>query len=542
MTEISNNFSEGGFAPYLSKYGLHSEPFSNDIHDEFFLLDVQRSQRLNMLYHLAQNSELLLVVTGKHGSGKTTLLQHFIDMGDDTWRSCVVDANSMMNPEQLLIQIAEGFGLPQDSVTFDSGIEMLKKRLIDMRRSELVSMLIIDDAHELPAASLTMLMKLSELSDENEGLLRIVLFSEPQLIDVLNASSLKDVRYRITHTLEMPILSEQETIKYIEHRLAVAGLKDDATVFSKAQLKKIHRLSSGLPGKINAHAHEMLTGNQAMSYTSNLRPQRLRSAITVLIILGLTIGITWFFTRDALHKLTDHLAQPTNTSPDAITSAQQPIAPLPLMPVKPLTPPPAMVSDETTAKTRIEPGITKNLAAETAAIRKPVNAYALRQPDIQTKPITKIDKPEPVSTPVITSAPEPEKPVEIKPAPAAKTSTHTETVIASETPATTKTVTPLPAKPVVQDWYSRQNPKHFTLQVMGSHERRSILRVMRAHKLSADNAAVLQTQLNGKDWFILVYGNFTSRDSARAAVSSLPKGLQLTKPWPRQISDIKQVK
>ncbi|NNG14309.1 MAG: ATP-binding protein, partial [Gammaproteobacteria bacterium] len=177
MTEVSHHTTSKGLSPSLSNLGLHTDPFSREIQDEFFMLDAQRSQHINMLYHLAQNSELLLVVTGEPGSGKTSLLQHFIDMGDDTWRSCVVDANSMMNPEQLLIQIAEGFGLPQDSVNFDNGIEMLKRRLVDMKRSELISILIIDDAHELPAASLTMLMKLSELSDENEGLLRIILFS-----------------------------------------------------------------------------------------------------------------------------------------------------------------------------------------------------------------------------------------------------------------------------------------------------------------------------------------------------------------------------
>ena len=85
MTETSTNNTSNGLAPYLSMLGLHTEPFSSDTQDEFFFLDPQRTQRLNMLYHLAQNSELLLVVTGEKGSGKTSLLQHFIDMGDDAF-------------------------------------------------------------------------------------------------------------------------------------------------------------------------------------------------------------------------------------------------------------------------------------------------------------------------------------------------------------------------------------------------------------------------------------------------------------------------
>ena len=500
MTEVSNHYTNSGLAPYLSKLGLHTDPFSKEIHDEFFMLDAQRSQRINMLYHLAQNSELLLVVTGESGSGKTSLLQHFIDMGDDAWRSCVVDANSMMNPEQLLIQIAEGFGLPQDSVNFDSGIEMLKRRLLDMKRSELISILIIDDAHELPAASLTMLMKLSELSDENEGLLRIVLFSEPQLVEILNASSLKDVRYRVTHTLEMPVLNEQETINYIQHRLIVAGLKD-TTAFTKAQLKRVYRLSGGIPGKINLYAHEILLGNQAKSSvkTNAGSSNSLRSAISMLIILVIILGITWFFTRDALHKLSQHPSEPSNTKHDAITKAQQTTKPLPLMPAKPITPPAKVSVDNTHVIT--DNGTTEN--NKTVALKKPT----------EIKPETKVE----------TRAIAPAKP------------------LVKKTTAS-KTITSVIAKPVAHSWIERQNPRHFTLQIMGSHERASISKVSHAHKLSTNKAAVLHTRLNNKDWFILVYGSYSTREKARASVASLPKGLQITKPWPRQIGDIKLVK
>ena len=73
---------------------------------------------------------------------------------------------------------------------------------------------------------------------------------------------------------------------------------------------------------------------------------------------------------------------------------------------------------------------------------------------------------------------------------------------------------------------------------MGSHERRSINLVMNSHRLSPEQAAVLHTQLNNKDWYILVYGSYSTREKARAAIGSLPKGLQLTKPWPRLINDI----
>lgn len=562
MTETSISNTSSGLAPYLSKLGLHTEPFSPDIQDEFFFLDPQRSQRLNMLYHLAQNSELLLVVTGEKGSGKTSLLQHFIDMGDDAWRSCVVDANSMMNPEQLLIQIAEGFGLPQDSVTFGTGIEMLKKRLVDMKRSELVSILIVDDAHELPAASLTMLMKLSELSDGNEGLLRIVLFSEPQLIEILDSAALKDVRYRVTHSLEIPALTEQETINYLTHRLAVAGLKD-GVAFSKSELKKIYRLSAGVPGKINLHAHEILLGHQPQMKKPRATgaSRRVRSSLSVLLILSLTIGITWFFSRDALHKLSQHLAEPANITHDAVTNAQETTKALPLMPATPVSPA-AQIDTAESPVINAPASIANDVPAKDVTEGHAVNAYALRQPDIQTRPITSIEKPLPLPAQTITTATVPEQQA---PVPSASDIPHTDNKVATTsvpvepksaakpeakpvaTTTPVKTINAEPATAVVTksssaDWLASQNPRHFTLQIMGSHERASISRVLRAHKLEPGKAGIIHTRLNNKDWFILVYGSYSSRDKARAAVSTLPKGLQITKPWPRLIGDIKQVK
>lgn len=564
MTETSNHNTSNGLAPYLNHLGLHTEPFSPDIQDEFFFLDPQRTQRLNMLYHLAQNSELLLVVTGEKGSGKTSLLQHFIDMGDDAWRSCVVDANSMMNPEQLLIQIAEGFGLPQDSVNFGTGIEMLKKRLVDMKRSELVSILIVDDAHELPAASLTMLMKLSELSDGNEGLLRIVLFSEPQLLEILDSAALKDVRYRVTHSLEIPALSEQDTVSYIAHRLAVAGLKD-GTAFSRSELKKIYRLSAGVPGKINLHAHEILLGNQPQTKkpVATDKSRRLRSSLSVLLILTLTIGITWFFTRDALHKLSQHLTTPDNTGYDAITNGRETTRALPLMPAKPISPTAEVNTDKTPAENN-PASVTDDVSEKNTDVTEShaVNAYALRQEDIQSRPITNIDIPLPAQAISSTAEITPEQQT---PEPAESRTSMSDTTIATASapsepkseekpeakpapitpPAKTvsnKPVTATVAKSTSGDWLASQNPRYFTLQIMGSHENASISKVARAHKLEPDKTGIIHTTLNNKDWFILVYGSYKTRDQARAAVATLPKGLQITKPWPRLIGDIKQVK
>ena len=515
---------------FLEQTGLLHEPFENQPQEEFFLLDNSRAQRLNMLYHLAQNSELLLLVTGSRGSGKSSLLNRFLDMDTDNWRHCCIHANTMMNPDELLIEIAEGFGLPQDSVNFGNVFDVLPKRLTEMKISELMPVLIIDDAHELPAASLAVIMKLSELSENNERLLRIVLFSEPQITEQLNSPELKEVRHRITHTLDMPLLSEQETIEYITHRLAVAGHHGDLP-FTASQLKKIHKLSNGLPGLVNIHAREMLLGVDSSVPEQKIEPStdRMRSTVLLVSILGITGVVTWYVTQDMFKSIDGHEVREVLP----IETRQ----PLPLLPPsKELAPATvATVGPEAKEEPQSETEPAEAPVKPTPAGSNQINPFALPAP---APTVTKAKVSTPITKPVTLETPE-QAPMpvadEIK-----KPDSADKKVVAVQAKATPPIVDTSKTKPAVKDWLSQQNPAHFTLQIMGSRKRTAVALVQRAHKIDK-NSAIVRTSLKGSDWFILVYNNYPTKKAARAATSKLPRALQLTRPWPRKVKDIQSL-
>ena len=544
---------------YLQQLQLTQEPFAQDTNSnqaDFFLLDTERAQRLNMLYHMSQNSELLLVVTGIEGSGKTSLLHRFIEMRTENWRQCIISANTMTNPDQLLIEIAEGFGLPQDTVNFGTGLEMLQKRLTEMKLSELMPILIIDDAHELPTASLAILLKLSELADENERLLRIVLFGEPNIMEMFEVPELQEVRHRITHTLTMPKLTEQQSIDYIQHRLSVAGLTG-SNPFSQGQMKRIHRQANGIPGLINKFAQEFLLGttvtqhqNESISLTT-----RLRSLASVFVILGVAGLATWYLSGDVISSLSE--TQPTKTpqfetrdlpllppnnsvakkdkEPSADTESTKPVVTAAaanntdkiISPIsKPVAPAPSPEIPNDKTEAVVSPTTNPELVKKPITEEKPSIATTPK-PTVKPKADTKhTTAAKPIAEPVDVKKPIPEKPA-TKPVIAKKPIT--------KKPAT-KTVTP-----VKKDWLAQQNKNHFTLQLMGSSTRNSLSLVQRAHKIGSQSA-IIRTNLKGKDWYILVYKSYPSKQQARNAANILPKALRLTKPWPKRIGDIKPVK
>ncbi len=529
--------------PHLERFGLQREPFSSSTDDGFFLLDSDRAQRLNMLYHLSQNSEALLLLTGIKGSGKTSLLQKFLAMGNDTWRYCLIRANAMMNPEQMLRHVAEGFGLEPDGINFSSALDTLKNRFIELRRSGLTALLLVDDAHELPAASLTVIMKLSELRDEDEGLIRIVLFSEPQIRNMLSAPELADVRHRITHTLEMPELNEQQTADYINYRLSVAGL-DGKSPFSRGKIKKIHKLSHGIPALINEHANAMLHGGDTPQTQTDVAATsflgRMKASLMVLGLLLIAGLATYFVMEDAFNDLFN-----TDTPKVAqleLPEAKQAVAAKPV--IETINKDEDIVKAPETVTATEQTSVTASKQTNTPAEPQQQNQTAAINKFIHKDTTTAVtDKTVATSKPAdITVAQQAEKPeaAETGPRPVIKPVLRTEDAngvdaAAKAAPAETVTASKPGAKP---DWLASQNKNHFTLQLMGSRNRASVEGYRRSNKLGQE-AAVIKTLHQGGEWYVLVYGSYATKAKARAAIPKLPANLRKASPWPRKIGDLK---
>lgn len=86
-------------------------------------------------------------------------------------------------------------------------------------------------------------------------------------------------------------------------------------------------------------------------------------------------------------------------------------------------------------------------------------------------------------------------------------------------------------------WLWSQDPSHYTLQLLGGYDRRGVLRFMQQHQLLG-KAAYYPTRRNGRDWYVVVYGSYPDRQTARAALNELPAGIRKTRPFVRQFSEI----
>ena len=262
---------------YQQRLGLNTAPFPPTHEDRFLYLDAERLQRLNMLQHLTQYSNLLLIVRGERGIGKTSLMQRLIVNARPEWHLCQIDANTMMDANQLLYQIARGFGLPAPPHDDEALQEVLYQQLVNLRQRDEIPLLLVDDAHELAQEALQALFNLADIESGDGKLLRVILFCEPQIETMLDQPAIHALRDRVTHTLDIPRLSEEQTAEYLRHRLSVAGLLG-ASPFQLRDIHHIYKLSDGVPANINEAAHDLLSqeptaqGKQPPAQSRKFRP------------------------------------------------------------------------------------------------------------------------------------------------------------------------------------------------------------------------------------------------------------------------------
>ena len=247
---------------YLKHYGLDEAPFSITPDPRFvFLSDRHREALAHLVYGISQGGGGGFVqLTGEVGTGKTTLSRLLLaQLPENTGRP---DPESAPAATELLEAVCEELG-----IDLDAGPQPARgggKRLVDALNRYLLQahadgrrvVLMLDEAQELPVASLEQVRLLTNLETASQKLLQIVLLGQPELRDLLARPDLRQLAQRITARYHLTPLSAAETAAYVRHRLAVAGLA--RAPFEPAALAALHRRSGGVPRLINIIAERAL--------------------------------------------------------------------------------------------------------------------------------------------------------------------------------------------------------------------------------------------------------------------------------------------
>lgn len=89
-----------------------------------------------------------------------------------------------------------------------------------------------------------------------------------------------------------------------------------------------------------------------------------------------------------------------------------------------------------------------------------------------------------------------------------------------------------------ENWLTSLDPSHYTIQLLGSYNKRGLADFIGRHQgaLDTDQLVYFQTTHHGRDWFVLVYGDFARYDQAMQTVENLPQEVLRTSPYIRSVS------
>jgi general secretion pathway protein A len=242
---------------FLGHFKLVDHPFCETPPPDWLMTDDRFRQALARLHFFRRQAELALVV-GQTGVGKTSLLGLFREsMPKNRYRSVYLHLNGMTPTAFLRLIVAELGETPR------MGKDRLFLQIVDrIENGEAKTVLIFDEAHLIPAQSLTDLRLLACSSATGSGALKIVLSGQDSLLETLKRSALADLNNRISIRCRLSPLSKPQTAAYIDHRLRMAGGSEK--IFTSEAKEIVHDYSGGVPRQVNNIATACLIGAAAM--------------------------------------------------------------------------------------------------------------------------------------------------------------------------------------------------------------------------------------------------------------------------------------
>ncbi len=541
--------------------------FAREVGPRGLYLSPTLQQRLDLIEHLIEFGRQIIVLSGNIDSGKSTLLNYFMDAQRASWYPIRIHAGPGLTAEGLLGLLVRDLGIASDAPDDQVSSDHVRQRIAVLERAGKVVVLLVDDAEQLLPETATMVVKLAH-ADDQFAELRVLLAADLDQSALLETLQRAHPQHGLVHLVEIPRLIDTQIQSLIEHRMRAVEL-DAADYFSADDYASITASADGRVGKVVTLARQHMAGISAPAAPQDppragiagLTRGHVNLVFGILAAAAIAVG-AWWATRNPLELSsaqtetveltpssatsmaeTDNLSSPA-TPPLTVESEsevpvsalaqdndagkgspmQVPVAPIPLPEVARENPRPTVTAAPPVPAELPPPAAT--IAPEVVAPNPLLSNRGTASPAIAPK-----RKPQPAP-----AAAPPRVPAQVViPRPAAPK-------LLAKTVAIKAPSVAIPAESSVKhfsaDWLRKQPAGAHTLQLFGVRERSAAERYRVQHGIITQSA-VLTSTLNGKPWYVVVYGYYPNRTAAVTAATRLSASLRDTKPWVRSIGSLR---
>lgn len=446
---------------------------------EFF--PAERQSRLDLLLHLLANTRQTILLRGPEQSGKSYFVRQLEKQLNDTDLFVLVTATDLINAAMPLDVLTDAFD------HLEGNKKQLLVRLEASSRAGRKVIVCIEDVHELEAAHFDFLFQLSD----NYNCLHILLTSSDNLGESVESRC---------QLMGLEPLTQKQTSEYARMIVAKKGIDvadlagfDEVILFIE---------TGGLPGRINDVLEQMSHQPKAIDDKAPQQVKLLPYIGLASMAILVTVILIYF-----LYPIGDDKAPPS------ALIKKRPIEGK----IKHLD---NLVSRPDDAEKRIKHPDEVIGIIDDSPLFLPLPEKTQKEAVVELDgPPKKKEKKNVEAEPLITK-------------PVAVTRTDKKTL-----PKEVNQVKKLTTLEINHRWLNSRDKNHFTLQLLGVSTEESARKFVRKHK-GVEPLYYLQSQRNGGQWFIVVYGDFDGEQKVIEATQALPFSLAKIKPWRRKFEAI----
>ncbi|MBM4331713.1 MAG: AAA family ATPase [Deltaproteobacteria bacterium] len=230
-------------------FGFSEQPFNVTPNPKFlFYTESHREALASMAYGINERKGFVSI-TGETGTGKTTLIRQLLDDLPSNVKVVFI-SQTKVTFEQLLRGVLHELEMPIGYQDKSSLIRQFNNYLMERLGQDKNLAIIIDEAQHLSNEAMEDFRLLSNLETATSKLVQIILVGQPELEDKLNSSELRQFKQRIAVRRRILPLREEDSRRYIEHRLKMVG-NSTSQVFTPEAVSMICHYCKGVPRVIN---------------------------------------------------------------------------------------------------------------------------------------------------------------------------------------------------------------------------------------------------------------------------------------------------
>ncbi len=245
---------------YEGYWELRDKPFRKTPDPRYLFLNETYEEALERLLFAVEEMDLALL-TGEVGSGKTLLTRALVDRIGERYEAGMI-LNPRLPPRQFLHTVAVELGVEEPRFHSNELLDQIHERLLALHEQERAALLIVDEAHLIPARpTFEEIRLLTNFQLDDVNLIAVLLVGQPELRRRLRHRTYRALTQRVGVSFELVPLSVEDTRAYVAHRLAVAGAA--RPLFTDEAIQRLHAAAAGVPRLLNHLATQALIEGMA---------------------------------------------------------------------------------------------------------------------------------------------------------------------------------------------------------------------------------------------------------------------------------------